>query len=397
MKRIVFALTVAVAGSSILGFAQGQGPEHAAVLIPDSSIEHAGDRGAFAHTNHQIRIRPEAGIGPNGGVTPGQIRAAYSLPSTGGSFTIYIVDAFHYPTALSDFNTFSSQFGLPTEPSTNPTAASNAVFQVRYATKGNRAPRTNCGWAQEAALDIEWAHAMAPNAKIVLIEAASNSFADLMAAVDLASGSSDAREVSMSWGGSEFSSETTYDSHFNHPGNQIVYTAASGDTGGITIYPGVSPYVVAAGGTRLTMDGLTRVTETGWSGSGGGRSKYEPRPSYQNVISGIVGSQRGVPDWSFDADPATGVSVYDSTSCQGVSGWLVFGGTSVSAPALAGIINTAGNNSDSLAELSTIYLGLSNPGVNFFDITSGTAGSFTAMAGWDFVTGIGSTYGTVGK
>jgi subtilase family serine protease len=396
MKRILFAIAISIVGSSVLSIAQGQGPDHAAVLIPDSSHEHAGDRGVFAHTNHMLRIRPQAGGGPSG-LSPAQIRTAYSLTVGGvANTTIYIVDAFHYPTALSDFNTFSAQFGLPQEVSTNPTDPNNKVFQVVYA--NGRKPRTNCGWAQEAALDIEWAHAMAPNAKIVLIEAASNSFGNLLAAVDYANAQPDAREVSMSWGGSEFGSETIYDSHFNHPANQIVYTAASGDTGGVTIYPGVSPFVVSAGGTRLSVDEVgNRLSETGWSGSGGGVSAYESRPGFQNVISAIVGPLRGVPDWSFDADPNTGVSVYDSTSCQGLSGWLVFGGTSVAAPALAGIINSAGNNSDSVAELTLMYGNLSTGLTNFFDITLGTAGSYNAKAGWDFVTGIGTTNGMNGK
>jgi subtilase family serine protease len=396
MKRILFAIAVSIVGSSVLSIAQGQGPDHAAVLIPDSSVEHAGERGVFAHTNHMLRIRPQAGGGPSG-LTPAQIQMAYNLTVGGAAdTTIYIVDAFHYPTALADFNTFSAQFNLPQEASTNPTNPNNKVLQVIYA--NGRKPRTNCGWAQEAALDIEWAHAMAPNAKIVLVEAASNTFGNLLAAVDLASAQADAREVSMSWGGSEFASETIYDSHFNHPGNQVVYTAASGDTGGVTIYPGVSPFVVSAGGTKLVVDlAGNRVSETGWSGSGGGVSAYESMPSYQAAISNLVGSHRGVPDWSFDADPNTGVSVYDSTSCQGLSGWLVFGGTSVAAPALAGIINSAGNNSDSVAELNLMYGNLSTGLTNFFDITTGTAGGFTAKAGWDFVTGIGTTNGMSGK
>jgi kumamolisin len=400
MRRSVAAFALAMLIASTLVLAQGQGPQHAAVLIPDSSIEHAGERGLVAHTNHVVRLRPAVGAGPNGGLSPAQVVNAYAL-APAGTFTIYIVDAFHYATALNDFNTFAAQFGLPTETSTSALNPANKVFQVIYA-NGNQ-PRKNCGWAQEAALDIEWAHAMAPNAKIVLVEAASNSFANLMAAVDVANGRVDAREVSMSWGGSEFASEASFDFHFNHPGNGIVYTAASGDTGGVTIYPSVSPFVLAAGGTTLNVDlAGNRLSETGWSGSGGGKSAFEPIPSYQAIIGGIVGNARGTPDWSFDADPNTGVAVFDSTACQGVSGWLVFGGTSVAAPSLAGIINSAGNNTDTVSELSLIYQSVSNGGatinpVNFVDITSGTAGAFTAGAGWDFVTGIGSTNGMAGK
>jgi subtilase family serine protease len=165
----------------------------------------------------------------------------------------------------------------------------------------------------------------------------------------------------------------------------------------VTIYPGVSPNVVSAGGTtlKLNSDG-TRKSETGWSGSGGGPSKYEKIPTYQSGIASIVGKQRGVPDFSFDADPNTGVAVYDSTRCQGMSGWMVFGGTSVSSPSLAGIVNAAGKTTlSTMAELTTIYGGLGTS--YFYDVLSGTAGRNTAKAGWDFVTGVGSNNGLNGK
>jgi kumamolisin len=361
MKRLVYALGIAalMGGTASTLAAQGQGQAHAPIQIPDSSVEQPGERGVAAHTNHLIRIGPEAvGTAPRG-ETPSSIASVYSLTNLAGAGVIVIVDAFHYPTALNDFNVFASQFGLPQEPSTDPLDPNNQRFQVVYAS-GSK-PRSNCGWAQEAALDIEWAHAMAPNAKIVLVEAATNSFANLFQAVDVASSIANTQEVSMSWGGSEFSSEAGYDGHFTHGG--IVYFAASGDTGGATIYPGVSPNVVSAGGTRINRDASgTFVNETGWSGSGGGPSKYESRPAYQNIIQTIVGGKRGVPDYSFDADPSTGVSVYDSTSCSGNSGWLVFGGTSVSSPSLAGIVNSAGSNTSSAAELAMLYQGVSNNG-----------------------------------
>lgn len=384
---VAFLLLVA---SPLLGQpdnSHSQGAEHAAILIPDSSQEHAEDVGVRAHTNHLLKFDPDfVGTSPSG-ETPASIRSVYNLPSTGGSGIIAIVDAFHYATAENDLNVFSSAFGLP------PCTVANGCFKV--ITLGSR-PRSNCGWAQEAALDIEWAHAMAPNAKIVLVEAASNSFANLFAAVDVAKALPGVTQVSMSWGGSEFSSEADNDSlHLSQAG--VVFFASSGDTGGATIYPGTSPNVVSAGGTTIHRDKNGNFTgETGWSGSGGGPSKYEPRPSYQNVVSGIVGNARGVPDFSFDADPNSGVSVYDSTRCQGLSGWLVFGGTSVSSPSLAGIVNLAGGATSSAAELGTIYANLGNAS-DFRDITSGTAGSFSCATGWDFVTGVGSDQGLSGK
>ncbi len=375
----------------------GQGAQHAndhSILVPDSTVESRDDIGLRAHTNHLITLgQPEGGLGPGGGMTPAQLRSFYNLPSAGGAGLIVIVDAFHYPTALNDFNVFSAQFGLPNETSTNVLAPTNTVFQVVYAS-GSK-PRSNCGWAQEAALDIEWAHAMAPSAKIVLVEAASNSFANLFAAVDVATTLAGAKQVSMSWGGSEFSSEASNDFHFfQTPG--VVYFASSGDTGGVTIYPSASPYVVAAGGTRVNTDSGGNFTgETGWSGSGGGPSAFESRPSYQNGIVAIVGSARGIPDISSDADPNTGVSVYDSTRCQGLSGWLVFGGTSVSSPCLAGMANLSGHNyANSPALLTNSYSLLST--ASFRDILTGSAGSFSCTVGWDFVTGLGSPQGTNG-
>ncbi|MDD5543713.1 MAG: S53 family peptidase [Acidobacteriia bacterium] len=372
------------------------------IHVPDSSIELPGDVGLRAHTNHLVALRLDKSGQPQtsspSGETPQSIRPVYNLPSTGGSNVIAIVDAFNYPTAENDLNVFSSTFGLP------PCTTSNGCFQIVYAS-GSK-PRNNCGWDQEMALDIEWAHAMAPGARIILVEAKSNQFNDLFQAVDVASklvspNGTGFGEVSMSWGGSEFSSESGNDSHFTQPG--VVYFASSGDTGGATIYPSASPNVVAAGGTSINRSKTgTFVSETAWSGSGGGPSKYEARPAFQNGISTIVGSQRGIPDFSFDANPSTGVSVYDSTSCQGLSGWLVFGGTSVASPSLAGIVNLAGHfYSSSTNELNTMYSDTVAPDswntTDFRDITSGTAGSFSATTGWDFVTGIGSNQGLVGK
>jgi subtilase family serine protease len=416
MKNKIAALLVVVAISFAgVGVARGQGQ----VLVPDSTVEHPGDIGIRAHTNHVILVRPDLTISSPGGEIPASLGCVYQIVSpltsgcpieynnsmpnpVGGSQTIAIVDAYDYPTAYTDLTTFSNQFNLPVLPQcSSPTAT--GCFEKVYAS-GSK-PRTNCGWAQEAALDIEWAHAMAPNAKIVLVEAASNSNTNLFQAVDVATnevicgsttcpgGSSGVGEVSMSWGSSEFSGESSLDSHFTS--SQVVYFASSGDSGGKTLYPSTSPNVVAAGGTTVNRSSGSFASETAWSGSGGGPSQYESRPGYQDVISTIVGSHRGVPDFSFDANPNTGVSVYDSTSCQGLSGWLVFGGTSVASPSLAGIANLAGHfSAGSNGELTTIYGNI--PG-NFRDITSGSAGSFSATTGWDFVTGVGSNLGLTGK
>ena len=379
------------------------------VIVPESSVVRTEDYGLRAHTNHLI-LAPEAAksmpqeaeaepAGANAsavvipyGKSPAGLRAVYKLPSTGGSGVIALVDAYDDPGAEHDLGVFSSQFGLP------PCTSLNGCFRKVYAT-GAR-PAVECGWAQEADLDLEWAHAIAPEARIVLVEAASNGSTDLARAVNVASslvspGGRGAGEVSMSWGFSEFSSEAAFDHNFNQPG--VVYVASSGDVGGQRTYPAVSPYVVAAGGTTLVYNQAGQVvSETAWSNSGGGPSTFESRPAFQNSIVTLVGSRRGTPDVSFDADPHSGVAIYDSTPCGGLSGWLVAGGTSLSSPAVAGIINLAGHfYASSDIELGVIYSHLGT--ANFRDITVGQAGAFKATRGWDFVTGVGSGLGVVGK
>ena len=414
MQRATLALLALCLLAAPLAVAQLPGGPHV-TFTPNSTFERAEDIGLRAHTNHLILVHSDfaaamaAGRNPQfvgaspAGETPASLACVYktvgtqvsgcpisgttALPS-GGSGVIAIVDAYHYATAAHDLGVFSTQFGLPAC-----TTANGCFTQV---TLGSSA---NCGWAQEAALDIEWAHAMAPHAKIVLVEAASSSFNDLFHAVDVATSyvtTGGAKgEVSMSWGGSEFSSETSDDGHFQN--TNVVYFASSGDTGGANIYPSVSPFVVSAGGTSVNRSGGNFSSETAWSGSGGGESRYESRPSYQGSISSIVGSHRGAPDFSFDANPNTGVSVYDSTVCQNMSGWLVFGGTSVASPSLSGIVNLAGHFAPSTtSELTTIYSNLGNSS-DFRDITSGTAGRNRATTGWDFVTGVGSDQGLTGK
>ncbi len=407
-KTGILFLVVCLVSFVPIGKAQSRGTQHAVVVVPDSSVELPGDRGIRAHTNHLIleRLSSEKGkpmpaptaTSPQG-ETPASLLPVYNLPTslTGGNGIIAIVDAFDYPTAQTDFDVFSKEFNLPL--STDNVCNGTQPCFVKVLAQGV-GRRKNCGWNQEAALDIEWAHAMAPHAQIVLVIAKSNRFADLFSAVDLAtsivSNSAVGGEVGMSWGSTEFSTEANFDSHFT--GSKVVYFAASGDNGGMNIYPSVSPNVVSAGGTTINRDSSGAfISETAWSGSGGGPSKYQPRPSFQDGLVSIVGTQRGAPDFSFDSDPSSGVSVYDSTPCQGRSGWLVFGGTSVAAQALAGIVNLSNHfYGSSVTELSTIYANRSNAS-DFRDITSGSAGKFNATTGWDFVTGVGSNQGTDGK
>lgn len=405
--------TFAFLGLTVAGFAI---PQDSNIAVPPTSVPLQADRGIRVHTNHLIYIGPLQDLPPDenqplwltalhgptlfqnastSAYVPAQIRTAYGVPSTGGSGAIAIVDAYHFKSALNDFNVFSQRYGLPTESSANATAGTNSVFQVVYASGAQ--PQANGGWGQEAALDIEWAHAMAPGAKIYLVEAASSSFANMMAAVNVASGLPGVKQVSMSWGGSEVSSEySSYDGYFTHSG--VAYFASTGDSGGAVDFPAESKNVVAVGGTtlKLTTSG-TRQSESAWSSGGGGVSAYEPIPSFQSntaSVKAIVGSHRGNPDISADADPYTGCWVYDSTRYQGFVGWMVFGGTSLSAPMIAGMANNAGSTATSSnAQNTKIYQNLGTTA--FHDITSGSNGH-AATTGWDLATGVGSPNGLSG-
>jgi kumamolisin len=376
--------------------------------VPETSIPRLEDVGLRFHTNHIVYIGRDwqgydnsfeplsPSFGPSvrssfQGFKPSDIRTAYGLPSTGGSGAIAIVDAYDFPTALNCFNTFATKFALAKETSTSLTASTNKVFQVVY--QGTTAPKADVGWNQEASLDIEWAHALAPNAKIYLVEANSSSITDLMAAVKKASTLPGVKEVSMSFGGSEFSGETTFDSYFTTPG--VVYFASAGDTGGVAEYPSESPNVVAVGGTSLTLSGNVVSSETAWGGSGGGISFYEPIPAYQSKISTIVGKKRGAPDISLVADPKTGVQVYlpyyDANNVLKFA-WYPLGGTSVSAPCCAAIANLSGHFlASSTKELTQVYGYLGT--ANFRDVIKGTAGGYAAAKGWDKITGVGSPIG----
>lgn len=406
-----FTATLALAGLSLVCSANSTGPlTDPNIFVPTSSIEDSLAPGRFVHTNHLIYVGPPierdpspdnpvymalhgplamlASSGP-AGYHPADIRRAYNLPSTGGSGAIAIVDAYHYPTAKADFNTFSAMFGLPKESSAYARTNTNKVFQLVFATGSQ--PQVSASWSQEAALDIEWAHAMAPSAKIYLVEAKSSSYADMFAAVQKAATLPGVRQISMSWGGSEFSGEVAYDAYMAATG--IVYFASSGDNGGVKSYPAISPNVVGVGGTCLKLDNSGNyISETAWSGSGGGLSTYEPFPTFQSMVQSIVGSKRGSPDISFVADPYTGCAVYDSTPYSGYSGWMVFGGTSLAAPCVAGITNLSGTfRSCSAAQNTRFYNGLG--GIGFRDIVSGKAGTFSAKTGWDYPTGLGSPIG----
>jgi subtilase family serine protease len=317
-----------------------------------------------------------------GGLSPATIKSVYSFPTAstaGAGKTIAIVDAYDDPTAENDLAVFSSQYGLPA------CTTANGCFTKVNQTGGKSYPKADAGWALEISLDVQWAHAIAPGANILLVEASSNSFANLLAAEDYAA--SHAQYVSNSWGGSEFSGEGSYDSHFARSG--VSFFVSSGDAGEPAEYPSASPNVISVGGTTLHFTNKGAFSsETGWSSGGGGCSAFETATSAQSGFGEYAqvncGGRRATPDVSLDADPASGVSVYDSTRYQGQSGWFTVGGTSASSPMWAARSAVAN------AVVNSVYVYGSS--IAYRDITSGNNGA-SCLIGYDLCTGRGSWTG----
>ena len=354
---------------------------------------------AASATTVSASLSPAVGPAVSGPYTPTQIRHAYGfdqLSYDGTGQTIALIDAYDDPTAASDLASFSSTFGLPA-----------ANFQkVYYSGNPNSpvsttAPAYNSGWALEISLDVQWAHAIAPNAKILLVEAPSASTNALFGAADYAV-SQGASQVSMSFGGGEYNGDSSLDSHFNKPG--VSFFASAGDSGAEVEFPAVSPYVVGVGGTTVSLDSSgNKLSETTWSGSGGGVSAYTSRPSFQNGFQ--TNANRAVPDVSYNADPNSGVYVDRNGSYYAV------GGTSAGAPQWAGLAALV-NQGRVANGLSTIGTGTTyglnsvlyalaggssytNPNGDFLDITSGNNNNssgfgYSATAGYDPATGLGS-------
>ena len=316
------------------------------------------------------------------GLAPATIQSVYSFPTSlasGGGETIGIVDAYNDPNAESDLGVFSSTYGLPA------CTTANGCFTQVDQTGGTSYPRTNAGWALEISLDVQWAHAIAPGARILLVEASSNSFANLLAAEEYAK--AHAQYVSNSWGGSEFSGETGYDGDFVQSG--VSFFVAAGDSGLPANYPSASPNVISVGGTTLHFDSSGNFSgETGWSSGGGGCSAYETATSAQSAFPTYAqvncGGARATPDVSLDADPSSGVSVYDTTRYQGQVGWWTVGGTSASTPMWAA------RSADDGAVVNSAYVYGSS--ITFRDITSGNNGA-PCLVGYDLCSGRGSWTG----
>ncbi|MGM9491810.1 S53 family peptidase [Ideonella sp. YS5] len=414
------------------------------VFVPESSKEMPGDAGVRVHTNYVIHnpkgIRPGAmsdlrlagpadknGFGGEATFAeyPASLACLYKMGPTyagcapandpahnavGGSRAIAIVIAYDYPTAKADLDYFTSFFGLPT---------ANFTKVIANADGRCGTPAYNAGWAMEGSMDLQWAHAMAPSARIILVEACSNSYADMMYAVEtagqklLAYGGG---QVSNSWGSGEFATEVDLDVSFRKnwvAGKPISYIFSSGDSGLGAQYPSSSPWVISAGGTTINRDPATGAfqSESCWAGSGGGISAYEtysstfgkgtgPWTNFQYPLFGQA--SRATPDVSAVADPNSGAWV------RFEGGWYVIGGTSLSAPLMAGIINNSNNRLGVAPSPGGYYSNMENNllyaqlatykeyKTNFYDVTTGSNGA-AAGAGWDYCTGVGTPRGKLGK
>jgi subtilase family serine protease len=320
------------------------------------------------------------------GLSPASLQSAYKLPSSsaGSGKTIAIVDAYDDPNAEADLGVYRSYYGLSAC-----TTANGCFKKVSQTGSTTSLPSKDGGWAEEISLDIDMVSAICPNCKILLVEARSASFANLGAAVNEAAALG-ANAISNSYGGSD-AADSTYGAYYNHPG--IAVTASSGDSGYGASYPASSHYVTAVGGTTLKTSSTTRGwTETAWADAGSGCSAYNTALTGQASFSTGC-SRRAEADVSAVADPATGVSVYDSYAYQGYSGWLTFGGTSASSPIIASVYGLAGNT----ASIDNNYPYTHSTGL--FDVTSGSNGTCStsqwcnARAGWDGPTGLGTPNG----
>jgi len=345
---------------------------------------------------HPLGVIHDSSNPPASAETPGSIACIYGVTAptsgcpratspvaSGGAKAIAVVDFGHNSTLQSDFDHFNSQYGLPTQ-------------TLQFISDCQSPPSNNgTGWDLETALDVEYSHSMAPNAQIIVAQFCSDPFEGGQQAAEYLAGQAVAAlgggEVSNSFGyGGEFSGETGWDQFMHTTG--IVYFTSAGDSGLGPDYPSVSPNTVSAGGTRVIRDsnGNFNGQENCWSGSGGGISTMEVLPQFQLFVANRTGPHRGTPDIAADADPGSGVAVYSTTGCNG---WCQVGGTSVSSPVLAGIVNHSGQfRASTLNELLPTYQFYLNPvgyKTKFFDVLQGSNG---APAGplWDQCTGLGS-------
>ena len=368
-------------------------PGHAAcfaIIVPTASSKR------LAHPGVATSAEPSyEGGGVGGGFDPANLQSAYNLPSgsSGSGQTVAIVDAYDDPNAESDLAKYRSHYGL------SACTTENGCFK-KVNQKGEASyPSPNASWAVEISLDLDMVSASCPHCHILLVEATTNSYGNLLTAEDEAA-TLGATEISNSWGGEEFSGETSYDEYFHHPGVDIA--ASAGDHGYEVEYPAASHDVIAVGGTALTKASNTRGwSETAWSGTGSGCSAYEPKPLWQHD-SGC--KDRTNNDVSAVASTETPVSIADSYELPAgffevEPGWTLVGGTSVSSPLIAGTMALAGSTAKELPGAEAFYDQAEENGTGVLDdVVSGKNGSCgnylcEAGPGYDGPTGLGSPYG----
>ncbi len=353
------------------------------------------------HCESWIRTDIHSAVSPSG-YSPSDLQGWYNLTAAasanGANQTIAIVDAQDDPNAEADLGVYRSNFGLPAC-----TTANGCFMKVNQNGLATNYPTPDAGWAGEISLDLDMASAICPNCEIVLVEANSQGNTDFFTAEDTAATTCGATVISNSWDGNEYNTEATDEVHFNHPG--VMITFASGDSGypdtAFDGYPTSSQYVTSVGGTTLCTAKLpgpcVSTGETVWSFGGSDCSLYIAQPSWQASLPAItaVCGKRVAADVSAVADPNTGVAVYDTYASPG---WVVYGGTSVSTPIIAGVYALAGNGASITAgSYSYAHTG------NLNDITSGSNGSCpgllllcNAEVGYDGPTGNGTPNGIGG-
>ncbi len=396
MKRGFLLAALVILAMAICGFAQSQDSQvKGTTIIPRSSV---GLHPGMVRTDLKILI-PEGGPHPDAPnpnyENPASIACIYDVTTpttgcplsgipvaTGGSKAIAVVEYGHNSTLQTDFNTFSTQYGLPTQ-------------TLQFICDCGSCPSSDdTGWDVETALDTQYAHAMAPHAQIIVAQFCSDPFAGGTSAAEYLGGQAVAAlgggEESNSFGyGGEFDGEQDYDQYMDTA--TVVYFASAGDSGYGTDYPMASPNVVAAGGTGIERTNGLVTGQDCWNGSGGGFSQYEPLPNYQFMVANLAGTKRATPDWGSDSSGISPVNVYSTTGC---GGWCGVYGTSVASPTLAGITNAAGSFANhTSAELNRTYNYYSNPGVYhqyFYDVTTGSNGYPGSFFAWDGCTGLGA-------
>jgi subtilase family serine protease len=333
-----------------------------------------------AHPHHArgLAVQPEEGLGPE------DIAAAYRLPAGGAAGTIAIVDAYDNPNVERDLAYYRSAFGLPA------CTAADGCFTKTDQRGGKKYPDSDPGWGVEIALDVQAASAACPQCRILLVEADDASFENLGAAVRTAVRLK-ADVVSNSYGAEEYRrSKAMGEKYYYHPHTPMV--VSSGDWGFTAAsFPAVLNYVWAVGGTTLTRSVTGAWQEKAWQWAGSGCSAWIPKPSYQKDTNC---SMRTTSDVAAVADPATGLAVFDTYGLGESNGWIVVGGTSLSAPLIAGLIARAGNG-DEAWKPSYAYSHASG----LKDVVGGGNGACegtylcTGVKGYDGPTGLGSPQG----